>query len=107
MIYIFDIDGTLADIKIDGNKFYGIENVMPDENMIRAVNVLYDKGHTIVIMTGRGSTTGIDWREETEKQLKDWGVKYTELRFVKKPEEYLYVDDKACSPEEFWHKADL
>lgn len=105
-VYYFDIDGTLADQKVNNAK-YDLDNIIPDENMIKAVNALYDKGNKIIIITGRGSITGIDWKEETEKQLKGWGLKYHELRFVKKPLKYLYVDDLACSPEEFWHRIDL
>jgi hypothetical protein len=72
--------------------------------MISIINDLYDKGNEIIIMTGRGSITGIDWVAETEKQLSTWKVKYNELRFVSKPAEYLYIDDKACSPKEFKKK---
>lgn len=103
---ILDIDGTIADC-VGETSIYDFSNVIPDENMIRAINILYDKGHRIIILTGRGSFTGIDWKEITEKQLESWGLKYHELRFIKKPLKYLYVDDCACSPEEFWHRIDL
>ena len=43
--------------------------------------------------TARGSTTGIDWKEQTISQLKSWGVKYHEL-YLGKPTADVYVDDK-------------
>lgn len=102
--YIFDIDGTFChQIEVD-NKNYYISNQKPDKTMINIINSLYDKGNKIIIMTGRGSNTGIDWKEETEKQLKIWGVKYHKLKFIKKPLNYMYVDDCACSPKEFKEK---
>jgi len=102
--YIFDIDKTICDCKEENHFNYYIENLIPDKDMIRKINKLYDLGHPIIFITGRGAITGIDWREETEKQLKIWNIKYHELRFIKKPLDYLYVDDKACSPKEFMEK---
>ena len=99
--YIFDMDETFCSSIKKNNKNYYIDNLVPNKQMIILINKLYNNGNKIIIMTGRGSITGIDWKEETEKQLKVWGVKYHELRFIKKPLDYLYVDDKACSPEEF------
>jgi hypothetical protein len=99
--YIFDMDETFCDSIKKDHKNYFLDNLIPNKKMIGLINQLYDKGNRIVIMTGRGTMTGIDWKEETEKQLKVWGVKYHELKFMKKPLEYLYVDDKACNPTEF------
>jgi hypothetical protein len=104
MDIIFDIDKTICDCIKEDHKNYYIGNLIPNEDMIRKINHLYDMGHKIIFLTGRGAITGIDWKEETEKQLKIWGVKYHELKFIKKPLEYLYVDDKACSPKEFMEK---
>lgn len=106
-VYIFDIDGTISDWKVEDHTQYTEDNLIPDENMIKIINTLYDKGHEIWFLTGRGSITGIDWREETEKQLKNWGIKYHRLEFIKKPRDYLYIDDLACSPEEFLNKVDI
>ena len=106
-VYIFDIDGTICDWKEEDHKNYYEDNIIPDENMIKIINYLYDNDHPIWFVTGRGAITGIDWREETEKQLKNWGVKYDKLKFIKKPLNYLYIDDKGCSPEEFLNKVEL
>jgi histidinol phosphatase-like enzyme len=99
--FIFDIDGTICDFIKEDHKNYYIDNLIPNKCMIRKINQLYTKGHEIIFMTGRGAITGMDWTEETKKQLKVWGVKYHELRFAIKPLDYVYVDDKACSPKEF------
>ena len=66
---------------------------LPNEKMIAIVNQLYDMGNKIVLFTARGYVTGIDWRAVTEKQMKDWGVKYHELK-MGKPNADFYIDDK-------------
>ena len=63
--------------------------------MIALLNMLYDRGDYIVIITARGTGSGIDWTEVTEKQLKDWGVKYHELHFGR------IITDWARTPEVF------
>ena len=104
MQFIFDMDKTICDQKEDDIHMYYTNNLIPRKDMINTINRLYEEGNKIIIATGRGGTTGIDWREETENQLKLWKVKYHELRFIKKPLDYLYVDDKACSPKEFMER---
>ena len=94
MIYIFDIDGTLADT--DEKKYMRAE---PDEAMIALINMLYDEGNEIKIVTSRGTGSGIDYREGTEKQLKNWGLRYDELIFGR------IVSDKVTSPEEFLNES--
>jgi len=91
IIYAIDIDGVLCDDMLGE-----YENSTPDYGVIRKVNKLYEDGHTIKIFTGRGSATGIDWKEFTIKQLKSWGVKYHELIFGK-PVADVFVDDKAIN----------
>lgn len=95
MIYAIDIDGVLC------NETLGdYENSIPNHKNISMVNNLYDAGHTIKIFTGRGSATGIDWREFTINQLKKWRVKYHEL-ILGKPVCDVIVDDKAISLKEW------
>lgn len=89
MIYCFDLDGTIcSDTKGD------YPSALPDGEMIRKVNKLYELGHTVKIFTARGGTTGKDWRELTEQQLARWHVKYHELVMGKPAADY-YIDDKA------------
>lgn len=91
MIYCFDIDGTLC---TNTNGDY--EKAKPFYEVITQVNRLFDEGHQIILYTARGSTTGIDWKELTEHQLKDWNVHYHEL-FMGKPTADVYIDDKAIN----------
>ena len=99
MMYVFDIDGTICTKEKDYMK------AVPYMNMINLINGLYDKGNIIKIITGRGGLSGINWKDKTKKQLKEWGLKYHQIKFIKKPPEYLYVDDMCCSPEIFIHQA--
>ena len=91
MIYCLDIDGVLCDDMLGD-----YENSTPDWDVIEKVNQLCDEGHVVKIFTGRGSKTGIDWREFTERQLKSWGLKYHELIFGK-PVADIFIDDKAVN----------
>src|SRR5882762_5564365 len=87
--YCFDLDGTLC-TNTEGE----YEAARPLPWAIERVNALKRGGHRIVIFTARGTTTGIDWRPRTERQLADWGVKYDEL-ILGKPYGDVYIDDKA------------
>lgn len=87
MKYVVDIDGTIC----TQEKNYA--DAMPLLNRIEKINKLYDEGHTIVYFTARGTETGIDWREITERQFKMWGVKYHDLIFGKPAADY-YLDDR-------------
>ncbi len=63
---------------------------------IAKINKLYDDGHTIIIWTARGSTTGIDWSAITAEQMHKWGVHFHELR-IGKPAYDFIIDDRALS----------
>jgi len=96
MIYCFDLDGTLCSIEGDYMK------AKPNKERIGTVNKLYEQGHTIIIDTGRGSSTGKRWFKETHKQLQSWGVKFHRLRVGVKVAADVYVDDKAKNDDEFF-----
>ena len=91
MNYCFDIDGTLC-----SNTEGHYDKATPFLENIARVNSYFEQGHRIILYTARGSTTGIDWRELTEKQLAEWGLKYHELYFGK-PTADVYIDDKAIN----------
>jgi hypothetical protein len=93
MIYCFDLDGTLCCQTYD-NKYM---EAVPIEKAIKAVNRLYDEGHTIIIDTGRGSTSKIDWEEKTRQQIESWGLKYHKLRVGQKIHADIFVDDKSIN----------
>ncbi len=95
-IYAFDLDNTLC--KTEGTDY---KNSTPIQYRINRVNELYKK-HTIIIFTGRGSVSGINWRALTKKQLKEWGVKYHSL-IMKKPAYDLFIDDH-CINVETWDR---
>ncbi|MFC2071649.1 hypothetical protein ACFLUU_02890 [Chloroflexota bacterium] len=99
MIYCFDIDGTLCN---DTQGKY--PEATPRMDVILKLNKLYDAGHTIIIHTARGATTGADWRELTERQLKAWNVKYHRL-VMGRPGADVYVDDKSIHVSE-WLQCD-
>lgn len=93
--FVFDIDGVIAKT-VENNDY---SKSMPDTEMIEIINKLYDLGNEIILLTARGYVTGIDWKETTEEQLKNWGLKYHELHFGK-PNADFYIDDKMLSVDE-------
>jgi hypothetical protein len=105
LTYVFDIDGTLCTLS-DGS----YEDVKPINNRIQKVNELFDSGHTIVLNTARGMGRTKNnallaeklFRELTEKQLNNWGVKYHKL-FMGKPSGDIYIDDKGEKDEDFFN----
>lgn len=88
--FVFDIDGVIAGFR----KGLDYDSAPPNEPMIKIINKLYDMGNEIILHTARGYVTGIDWKDVTERQMKDWGVKYHELHFGKPNADY-YIDDKS------------
>jgi CMP-N-acetylneuraminic acid synthetase len=87
IIYV-DIDQTLFCSNIPT-----YEATYINHRMIDIVNELYEHNF-IILWTSRGTVTQIDWREHTEAQLNQYGVKYHELRLMK-PMYDFWVDDKA------------
>jgi hypothetical protein len=98
MTYYVDIDETIC--YYEGNREY--PNALPNHKRIKKINALYDEGNTIVYWTARGGTTGIDWTELTQKQLKEWNVKHHELKMWK-PSYDLFICDKAVNSERFFN----
>ena len=91
MIYVFDLDNTIT--FTDGANY---EEAKPNYDVIGYINNLYFNNHTIIIYTARGTTTGIDWRRLTEKQLAKWKVQYHELKLNKLLYDY-WIDDKCIN----------
>jgi len=90
--FAFEMDGPIATL-VANNDYTRAEPYGPGVSL---VNQLYDAGNRIVIYTGRGSQTGLDWTETTREQLRSWGVRHHELRFGKPAADY-YVDDRMIS----------
>lgn len=72
------------------------ENAVPNVKNIKKVNDLYDEGYIITMWTARGSLSNKCFFSITQKQLKNWGVKYHELR-MGKPAYDLLIDDKTIN----------
>ena len=84
-----DIDETICNTRRDRD----YSKSTPIDEHIQKINKLYDEGHHVVYWTARGSGSGIDWKDLTEKQLSAWGVKHHELR-LGKPSYDLLICDK-------------
>ena len=106
MVICFDLDGTICET--DDNlpvpyKYYRckVKPVMRD-----VVKRFYDKGHTVIIDTARGSSARglnkylVRWRltRHTRAQLKQWDVPYHQLRLGIKTPADIYVDDRSLTP---------
>ena len=97
MIYFVDIDETICQSPEDRD----YAKAVPLMDRIAKINNLYDTGNTVIYWTARGTGSGIDWREVTEKQFKEWGIKYHDLRFGK-PIYDLFIDDKNINSDLFF-----
>ena len=102
MVIYVDIDETIC--RTPNNRDYRESEPMMDR--IGKINKLYEDGNTIIYWTARGTLSGIDWREVTEKQFKQWGVKYHKL-ILKKPYYDLFIDDKNINSETFFSEQEL
>ena len=96
MIIYVDIDNTIFNTK--GTDY---TKSKPMVKRIEAINSLYEQGNEIVYWTARGTGSGKDWSEVTKKQFKEFGVKYTSLKFGK-PIYDIFIDDKNINSEEFF-----
>ena len=97
MIIYVDVDETIC--ISPPSRDYSLAT--PIQKRINKINELYDNGDTIVYWTARGTGSGIDWREVTEKQFSEWGVKFHKLR-LGKPVYDLFIDDKNINSEVFF-----
>lgn len=96
MKYYIDLDNTLCFTEKSD-----YENSVPILERIRYVNELKKQGNHITIWTARGGRTGIDHRELTLKQLKEWNVEYDDL-LMGKPDYDIYIDDKSFNVDNKW-----
>lgn len=92
-VYCFDLDGTLC-TQTYGGKY---AEAQPIRKAIEEVNRLFDEGCKIIIDTGRGSSSGIDWKSLTCEQLESWGLRYHELHVGRKISADVFIDDKSIN----------
>jgi hypothetical protein len=98
MIIYVDIDNTV--FKTEGTNY---EDSTPMERRIKIINNLYDKGNTIIYWTARGTGSGKDYLNLTEKQLRKCGAKFHNL-LMGKPVYDLFIDDKNINSEEYFSR---
>jgi hypothetical protein len=98
MIIYIDIDNTICKLPTDSQDY---SEASPIYERIAKMNDLYNQGHTIIYWTARGTKSGIDWRDITERQFDKWLVKYTQILFGK-PVYDLFIDDKNINAHEYF-----
>jgi hypothetical protein len=101
-VYIVDIDGTICTQNHFKNGERNYELAKPFLKRIKKINDLFDEGNEIHYWTARGSVSGLNHFDLTEKQLEEWGCKYTSLRVGDKPHYDLWIDDKAINSEKYF-----
>ena len=99
MIIFVDIDETICNTPENRN----YRESTPIKENIEKINKLYDEGNTIVYWTARGTGSGIDWRDVTEEQFEEWGVKYHRLK-LGKPIYDLFICDKAINTDAYFEE---
>ena len=97
LIYV-DIDETICESPEDRD----YTKAQPIKERIEKINKLFDEGNTIVYWTARGTMTGIDWYQVTQKQFEIWGVKYHDLK-MGKPAYDLFIHDKNIKSDTFFN----
>lgn len=93
MVIYVDIDETICCHSMEkSHSPRNYKDAFPIKENIQKINKLYDDGNSIVYWTARGTTTKICWKEITLSQLKEWGVKFHELKFGKPPYDLMICD---------------
>ena len=97
MKFVFDIDDTILFSEIDDKGNYHLKSY--DHFFVQKINNLYDKGHQIILWTGR------HWNhlDKTKRQLEAIELKYHTL-ILGKPVSNYYIDDKAMKPLDFMNR---
>ena len=96
MKYFIDLDNPLC-----LNEKSDYTNSKPILERIRYVNELKKLGNEITIWTARGANSGVDYKELTLNQLKEWNVQYDNL-LMGKPNYDVYIDDKSFNVDTLW-----
>tara|TARA_R100001163_G_C5037688_1_gene176541 strand:+ start:531 stop:836 length:306 start_codon:yes stop_codon:yes gene_type:complete len=101
MVIYVDIDNTIC--KTNSSAEY--DKAVPIKSRIEKINKLYEAGNTIIYWTARGTKTGKNWRDLTERQFREWGVRCHELHF-QKPVYDLFIDDKNIESNTYFEDVD-
>jgi hypothetical protein len=100
-----DLDDTLCYYQENTNNT-NYSFAKPKIDKINLINSYYEQGAIITIYTARGTKTGINWKNITEKQLLEWGVKYHNLLFGK-PAFDILIDDKVLNSIYYWSEDNI
>ena len=103
-VLCFDLDGVICNTH--KNQY---SSSKPIKKNIKKINYLYHKGYKIIIFTARYmgrfkenvNKANIKGFTKTNNQLKDWGVKFHQLR-LGKPSYDLIIDDKGIFFKKNW-----
>ena len=98
-VIICDIDGTICSQRVFSKERAPDDEVsfreaVPFPKRIEYMNSLYDDGHYIIYWSARGYDSGINFLEDSRKQLDSLNVKYNECVMFK-PNYDIFIDDKA------------
>ncbi len=95
--YLIDIDGTITD-DVANEDFRVMPDLVPYDDAVEAINILYAQGNTITFFTSRTS----DMREMTEEWLKKWEFNYHGL-IMNKPRggNYYWIDNHWVGSHQF------
>jgi CMP-N,N'-diacetyllegionaminic acid synthase len=103
-IFCFDIDGVIC--KTVKNNY---SSAKPIKQTIKIINKLYLKNKVIIFTSrymGRNKDNSKKAKaqgfDKTYNQLKNWGLKFHELRFGKPSYDY-FLDDKNIFFKKNWH----
>ena len=111
-LFCFDLDGVICkNIEYKNSNLINYNKSKPIRPAVRAINKLYDDGHTIVIYTARGMTRykgNVSLIKKklsklTVNSLKSWKLKYHKLVFGKIYYD-LIIDDKSINYKSDWTK---
>tara|TARA_B100000989_G_C19532686_1_gene471020 strand:+ start:398 stop:760 length:363 start_codon:yes stop_codon:yes gene_type:complete len=105
-ILCFDIDNVIC-FTVKNN----YQKSIPNHNIIKTINELFDKGYTIKLFTARfmgRNNDNISLAKKqglkfTKLQLKSWGIRYHKLIFGK-PSFDIIIDDKSLGFKKNWYK---
>jgi hypothetical protein len=99
MIIYVDIDDTICYRENKTNLDY--EKSIPFKDRIKKINELYNKGHTIVYWTARGTISGKYLLVLSYNQLIEWGCLFHSIK-INKPTYDLFIDDKNINSETYF-----
>lgn len=107
-VLVVDVDGTLCDIKGEGESY---DDLSPRQDMLEKLRKYQKRGYGICLFSSRnmrtyGGSIGLINKHTAPQLLRwleKWNVPYDEIIFGKPwpREKGFYIDDRAIRPDEF------